>query len=353
MNTRSRAARLAGVLLAALVGAPLVATTSVGATDSPTGETIHPGALETGPATPLLRVVGRTIIDRDVRIQVSGAHVAMLGRSGRGYLVQTTNPDYRRWRLLRVTREGTTTRIAGGRGYAPDLLAAEGGAHVVALGYTRKDRAALRVFDTRDGRLVRRRVFGRTVNPLDFGRRRMVLAEWGSRAKQQRTFWWNPFSDKTAKVADKPGYVADIAADRLGVHLGDPYLGGCQKVITLSTPRTRLWHSCEDRALSFSPNGKRMVSTDILSDGPGPRLVQVRGARGRVLDTYRSLWFGVLAWETDQGLLLQVGDRRTVAMARCTVRRCERISRLYRTRGREPWTVMPAWSFAPESLLDR
>ena len=59
------------------------------------------------------------------------------------------------------------------------------------------------------------------------------------------------------------------------------------------------------------------------------------------------------ATKTDQRLLLQVGDRRTVAVARCTVRRCERISRLYRTRGREPWTVMPAWSFAPESLLDR
>jgi len=352
MNTRSRATRLAGVLLAALVGAPLAATTPSGAA-SPTGEAIHPGALDPGPATRLLRVVGRTIIDRDLRVRVPGAHVSMVGRSGADYLVQATDRDYRNWRLLRVTRRGATTRITGGPGHAPELLPADGGAHVVALGYTRKDRAWLRVFDTSDGTLVRRRAFGRTVNLLDFGSRRMVLAEWGTRARQQRTFWWNPFNDKTSKIADKPGYLADISADRFGVHLGDPYLGGCQKVMTLSKPRTRLWRSCEDRALSFSPTGRRMVSTDILSDGPGPRLVQVRKAGGRVLDTYRSVWFGVLAWETDKQLVLQVGDRRTVAMVRCTLQRCERISKLYRTRGRDPWVVMPSWSFAPESLLDR
>jgi len=353
MNTRSRAARLAGVLLAALVVAPLAATPSAGADEYPAGETIHPRALDKGPATPLLRVVGRTIIDGDVRVAVAGEHVSMVGRSGADYLVLTTDGDYMSWQLLRVTREGTTSRIAGGPSYAPQVLLADGGAHVALLGYTKRDESALRVLDTSAGSLVRRRVFGTTVSPLDFGTRRMVLGEWGRKRARQRTFWWNPFNNRVVKIADEPGYIADISADRFGVYLGDPYMDGCQKVMALSAPRTRLWRSCDNRVLEFSPNGKRMVTTHILSDGPGPNLVQVRGARGRLLDTYRSRWFGVIAWETDRRLLLQVGDRKTVAMVRCTLRRCERVSRVYRTNGRDPWNVMPLWTFAPESLLDR
>lgn len=352
MNARSRAARLAGALLAALVAAPLAATPSVGA-DYPVGETIHPGALDKGPATPLLRVVGTTIIDGDVRVEVAGEQVSMVGRSGADYLVLTTDADYKDWQLLRVTREGTSSRVAGGPTDAPQVLLADGGAHVAVLGYTKQDEAALRVVDTSTGALVRRREFRITVTPLDFGTRRMVLGEWGGKRAHQRTFWWNPFTNRTVMIADKPGYNADVSADRFGVYLGDPYMDGCQKVMALSAPRTTLWRSCDDRVLEFSPNGKRMVTTHILSDGPGPNLVQVRGARGRLLDTYRSRWFGAIAWETDSRLLLQAGDRKTVAMVRCTLRRCERISRLYRTNGRDPWNVMPLWTFAPESLLDR
>ncbi len=353
MNTRSRAARLAGVLLAALVAAPLATSPSAGADDYPAAETIHPSALDKGPATRLLRVVGTTIIDGDVRVEVAGEHVSMVGRSGADYLVLTTDADYRNWQLLRVTREGTSSRIAGGPTDAPQVLLADGGAHVALLGYTKQDEAAVRVVDTSTGALVRRREFRITVTPLDFGTRRMVLGEWGGKRAHQRTFWWNPFNDRVVEIADKPGYMADISADRFGVSLGDPYMGGCQKVMALSAPRTRLWRSCADRVLEFSPNGKRMVTTHILSDGAGPNQVKIRGARGRLLDTYRSRWFGVIAWETDSRLLLQAGDRKSVAMVRCTLKRCERISKLYRTNGRDPWNVMPLWTFAPESLLDR
>jgi hypothetical protein len=123
--------------------------------------------------------------------------------------------------------------------------------------------------------------------------------------------------------------------------------------MTLSAPRTSLWRSCEDRALSFSPTGKRMLTTYILSDGPGPDMVQVRAQRGRLLDTYRARWFGFDVWETDQRLLLQVANARAVGVVRCTLRSCERVSELYLTRGRDPWTALPMWTFADESLLDQ
>jgi hypothetical protein len=353
MRTRSRTMRLAALLLATLVTAPLAATTSAAGADYPTGERINPGALEVGPPTRLLHAEGNTIVDGATRVDVPGANVWMLGRSGGDYLVLTSNADYRRWRVLRVAADGTRTRVAGGSGDQPVAVLADGGAHMVLQTYNRYDRVVLRVVDTADGAVARRRTFPTSVSPLDFGTRRMVLTQWGRRPQQQRTFWWNPFTNRVAKIADRPGYVADISADRVGVFLRDPYLGGCQKVMTLAAPRTKLWRSCDDRALSFSPTGKRMVTTHILSDGPGPNLVQVRAARGRVLDTYRAAWFGFDVWENDQKLLLQVANARAVGVVRCTLRSCERVSKLYLTGGRDPWTAMPVWTFADESLLDR
>lgn len=351
MKTPSRVVRLAGALLATVVAAPLAFTVAATADGYPAGETINPATLETAPATPLLHVVGRTIVDGQARIRVARANVTMVGRSGAEYLVLTSDRDYLDWRLLRVTREGATASVAGGPGPRPEAHLAEGGDHVV-LSMPRRRGRVLRVLDAGTGDLVRRRAFGH-VEVLDVGERRMVMSRWGDRATPAATFWWNPFSDRTSRIADHAAYIADITADRVGVFLGDPYAGACQRVTTLSTPRRLVWRSCDDAALSFSPSGKRMVTTYILSDGAGPRMVQVRASGGRLLDTYRAQWFGVVTWEDDRRLLLQAASRRTAAVVRCTLVRCERVSRLHRTRGQDPWTAMPTWTFAPESLLDR
>lgn len=346
MTTRSRTLRLAAGALA-LVTAAWAAPTATAADSYPPGERINPAALETGAPTHLLRVEGRTIVDGDLRIEVGAPRVTMLGRHADDYLILATDSEYRRWRVVRVADDGTTNRVLGGPGYPPDLLLADGGAHVVINRYVR-GRARLGVFATSTGDLVRQRTFRGTVTPLDFGVRRMVLSEWGSKPRQQRTFWWNPFRNAAAPIADKPGYIADITADRLGLSLGDPYQDGCQEVVRLSAPRTRLWHSCRDSAQSFSPNGKRMVTAHILTDGPGPYVVQVRGARGRVLDTYRSKWFGLMEWESDRHLVLQTAGPRNVAIVRCTLVGCERVTRLWSTEKRDPWMAMPAWSFAKD-----
>lgn len=352
MKTGSRAVRLAGVLLSALVAAPLVASTPATADDYPEGERINPAALDRGPATPLLRLVDHTIIDGGTQVTVTGgANASMVGRSGDDYLVVTSDRNYENWRLVRVTAAGEQATVAGGPGTQPPATLADGGAHVVLEAYRRRGNV-LRVLDAVSGEQVARRAFP-YVSVLDFGERRMVVGQWENRSTPARTFWWNPFTDKLARIAGKAGYIADISADRVGVFLDDPYLGGCQKVMTLSTPRRTMWRSCDDAVMSFSPTGKRMVTSYILNDGPGPGMIQVRGAAGRLLDTYRARWFGTMHWENDQRLLLQAATRRTVAMTRCTLRKCERISKLYRTDGRDPWTVMPLWRFADESLLDR
>jgi hypothetical protein len=351
MKRASRGTRLAGVLLAAVVAAPVVATTATAA-DYPAGESINPAALGKGPATPLLRLVDHTIVDGRTQVVVTGAsHVSMVGRSGEDYLVMTSDENHENWRLQRVTAAGEQSTVAGGPSAQPVATLAAGGAHVALEGYQRRG-ILLRVLDTHTGEVVGRRESG-YVSVLDFGERRMVVGQWENGTTPSRTFWWNPFNGKVAKIADKAGYIADIDADRVGVFTADPYLGGCQKVMTLSTPRRTLWRSCDDLVMAFSPTAKRMVTSYILNDGPGPGLVQVRGAHGRLLDTYRARWFGTMHWETDERLLLQVGTKQSVAMTRCTLRACERISRLYRTDGRDPWSVMPVWDFADESLLDR
>lgn len=352
MDTRSRAGRLTAVLVTALLALPLAGAVPAAADGYPAGERIRPGALARGADTPLLHLVDRTIVDGDTRVDVAGAdHVTLLGRSGGDYLVVTSDSNFANWRLQRVTDLGEQTVVAAGRASQPSAHLADGGRHVV-LEVQRRRGTVLRVVDSVTGRSVARRSFA-NVSVLDFAARRMVLAQWQQGATPGRTFWWNPFTDRTPRVARHSGYIADVSANRVGVFLGDPYQGGCQKVMTLRRPRTTLWRSCTDRALSLSPGGDRLVSSHILTDGPGPYVVQVRARRGRVLDTYRSEWFGTLHWENDRRLLLQVAGRKAAAMARCTVRACERIADVHPTRSRDPWEAMPIWQFAPESLLDR
>ena len=55
----------------------------------------------------------------------------------------------------------------------------------------------------------------------------------------------------------------------------------------LSDPRARLWKSCTERVAAFSPDGKRMATMHILSDGIGPGEVQEREIDGTLLGDYR------------------------------------------------------------------
>jgi hypothetical protein len=358
MTTPSRAGRIAAAFLVALLTTPFATVSSANAADYPAGERISPGVLERGPATPLLRVVGRTIVDGRATVKVTGSPtVTLAGRVAEDYLVLTSDGDHQDpytpgWQLRRVTRTGEQTIVFGGRNEPPErALLDPGAAHVVLESYGRTG-TVLRVLDTATGEVVAKRSF-RNASVLDFAKRRMVVAQAQGRSLRPRTFWWNPFNDTTSRITGSSGYIADVSLDRLGVFTGDVYEGGCQKVVRLSRPSEVIWRSCDDLAMDFSPTAKRMVTGPILQDGPGPLLVQVRGARGRLLDTYRAEWFGAIHWESDRRLLLQAAGRKAVAMTRCTLSACERISPLRRIGDREPWEAMPLWRFADESLGDR
>jgi len=338
--------RTAHVLLtaatAALVALPLTAV-AVAAVDAyPGGTTIRPGSLERGPDTPLLHQEGRAIVDGSLRIRVDATRLGLLGRSGVDYVATTSDENDENVRLVRVDREGTVTRVRSLGNLSPEAHLSATGARVALESWTRRDGTRVQVVDTRSGLVVRSRAFGGPVEVLSHARRRLVLSEFTS--ERTRTFWWNPFSNTTTRISRLPGYRADIPQNRLGLFEGDPYSGGCQRVVRLDRPSTMVWRSCSEIVFELSPDAGRMVTGHILSDGPGPRVIQVRRGDGRLLRTYRAEWFGSLRWETDRRLLMQVGGTKAVAAVRCTLRGCERASKLFPRNGREPWNVM-RWSF--------
>jgi hypothetical protein len=202
----------------------------------------------------------------------------------------------------------------------------------------------VRAVNARTGRLVADRRFRGWIDLEDYGVHRMVLSEWGN--KRTRTFWWNPVTNRQTRISGHPAYVADVAANRLGLITKDAPDGRlCQKVVPFSNTSTTVWRSCRYRALEFSPDGRRMVTTHILADGPGPIWLQLRNDHGRLRATYRAELFGSIAWENRRSVLLQTAGSKYAAMVRCTLGDgCERASRLYRARRLDPFAAM-AWSF--------
>lgn len=49
---------------------------------------------------------------------------------------------------------------------------------------------------------VRNRIFAGPVEVLEHGRRRLVLTQFTS--ERTRTFWWNPFTNETARISGLP-----------------------------------------------------------------------------------------------------------------------------------------------------
>jgi hypothetical protein len=308
----------------------------------PAGTRLHPARLDRGPDTRLLHAERRVIVDGDRRVRVhTPDRISLLGRTGRQYVVVAFDRSYEHWQVLRVKRSGETVRLARGRRFVPDPVLSADGSHVALMSMIGR-RTRIKVVDTGSGEVLRDRRFRGAVEIEDYGTRRLLLDRFAF--GRTSTFWWNPHNNRQHRITGKAAYIADIAADRLGVITRDNVDGLCQKVVRLSRPRHTLWSSCTERALAFSATGRRMVTTNIYSDGLGPRVVQVRGRRGAVQHTYRAGYFGFLRWEDDRHLLMEVGGSRTTAAVRCDASGdCELGSRLYHNGKRQPYNVMH-WS---------
>ena len=341
----------AGVLVTALA----VAATGCGqeqeapASETPAAQvevsdvTLYPAQLGRGADTALLHVQEEVIVDGDLRIPVTGpAHLWLMGRIGRGYLISTASADFEHYSVQLVRRNGERRVLQRFGDRTTATMSADGSQ--LALVQLAWPDTRIRIVLTRSGRLVRERTFASYgVEVSDYGQTRLVL-----NGLRGRTHWWNPVRNRLTLIVPRPAK-ADIAADRLVVLVPDPdtpYLD-CQRTVRLSRPTQVLWRSCKNVPLTFSPDASRMVTVDIRADGIGPRTVQVRRAGGKLLATYRApMWFGFTEWESNTDLLLQPVGRKYLAAVRCYLADgCERASRLYKSPGTYDPPETMRWSF--------
>ncbi len=139
---------------------------------------------------------------------------------------------------------------------------------------------------------------------LDVSDDRVLLGGW------KRTLQWRFTTDRSRTVVKKGANVADIEHDLLAFYTRDPYVGGCTKLVRLSDPSTTLWRSCDHRVWDISPDGTRLATIDLLSDGVGPGDVTIREIDGSAVARYGTGWFSSVEWESADTVLLGVNGRR-------------------------------------------
>lgn len=304
--------------LIAVLATAALAVLAVPAAQAAAPTKIEPAKLDRGADVRVAHLEGKTVVDGDVRLPVSGASAFLLGESGRGYVL-----------LVRAGGEYRVVRVAPGR--AQKTLLGGSPAQVVVSGDGETFAAtsgarftSVDVRSTRTGNLVGTGDFAGYPRILDLDGDHVVVASFDKGAVD---YDWK--AGTTTRLTKKPAYSADLELDRLAYFTKDPYNGGCSVVTTLSKPRSTIWRSCRERVEAFSPDGGRIATVHKLSDGPGPGQVWERTIDGDLLASYTvGHWFDRIVWESDTDLLLDANGAKKAATVRCSEGACERASAL-------------------------
>ncbi len=293
------------------------------ATVAPT-VSIQPAALDRGPDVPDPHVEGRTLIDGSMRMTFRAPNVTYLGKSGKRYVVHLARRDGSHRRVLWIRADEKQKVLVRGIDAALVRLSGDG-KDLVTTPRQSAARTSLRVLDARTGDLVRARTFPGIVDVLDADESRAVLGSWSP----NRTFWWNYRTDATKQINHRAGYFASIRSDRVASYTRDPYQNGCSVLTDLRSKPHRLSRSCSERVVAVTPNGRRIATVGLLSDGPGSSAATVRRARGgAALVRYEAPYvFGRIWWQDNHRLLLDTMTTRKVTTVRCVMETCERASR--------------------------
>jgi len=164
---------------------------------------------------------------------------------------------------------------------------------------------------------------GRFAQPIDVDGDRMLIGGRGG-----RVIVWNWRRD-TFRDVIRDKWHLQVGSLRNDIAAGWTAPGErCTFVAHLSTPRQRMWKSCEEQVVALSPDGRRMVTTDrrVFLGFGRVRFLVMRTVTGRELGRWTAERFTDVRWETDSAISFRVDGRTTTAMVRCTPKRCRAAS---------------------------
>lgn len=286
---------------------------------------VTPTGFDRGADAEVPLVLGGKVVDGDTTLPVPGSASELVRKDSAGYVVLTQIDD--RDHLVRVA-EGADPVDLRTLPYPAEVASASDGSTVFASVYRNgAQRSVITAIDAATGKTLGKRTFQRYAYVVD-GTSELALV---SRAKGSRTSEWT-IGGGVREVSDQQAYYADITTNTLALFTGDPYDGGCTRVVPVDRPGRTLWRDCDAAVISSAPGG-RTATVFILSDGPGPNEVTVRTPDGRVATTYTNPkgTVGVAGWEPGGSALLSVNGPRNGALVRCDGADCERASDLFDT----------------------
>jgi hypothetical protein len=305
------------------LAATLVYGAPAGAAPAEVG--IKPGTIKRGPDIVGAHLQGTTIVDGDVSIALKAKRAMLYGKWNKYYVVATGDREWGNVKLLRVAPSGATKLIREFVDPFNTVLDPDGGQVAYSMGDATQ-KPVIEVYDLLQKQEVAINAFGSLPNLLDFDEGMVVASFFSFRVK---TITWDTVGDVTVKVSRKTSNFASVVHNLIGFYSKDPFNGGCQVLAHLDDITNVLWTNCDERIDAVSPDGKRVATIPLLSDGIGPADVVVRRIGGRALAHYTiSGWFGRVWWEDPTNLLMEANGKTHSAVVRCEVATCNRATAL-------------------------
>ncbi len=338
LRAASRTTVITALTLAA--GAALTLTVLTAPVQAATSIDLQPEDLGRGADVRVAHIADGDFVLGDRTVDVGGGRASVLGQSGKAWLVGTSNEaGSARFRILRVKPDDSVRVIRRGVSYY-EMTLSENGRFLAHVGRGTRDAVPVRVFSSRTGDLMAERDFANYPEVVAMAGPEVLVSSWGPENIGVRS--WDFETGAIRTISRQPANIVDVGADLLATYTDDPYSGGCVRLSRLSSPTTRLWRSCRERVVAVSPDGDRMATVDLLSDGIGPGKVRERETDGTLLGDYTTGWFGQIAFEDDTDLLLEVFGDTLSSTVRCSEGSCANASDPVKVRQPRIGLVLPA-----------
>lgn len=309
---------LAGTLLTStlLTGAALAGPAQAAAP----AVDLQPERLARGADVAVAHIADGVLVDGARRVELPGTDADLLGASGDAWVVSTWRTtavgETRARRVVRVEADGSLRELLRPADAHATMLS-EDGSRLVAVPGPGSRRSPVVVWSATDGSEIASRTFRHYPEVVAADGRRVLVRT------TERLLWWRVGRDSVRTVTRALSGAASIEHDLLATYTKDPYLGGCTQLVRLSDRDEVLWTSCRDRVAAFSPDGTRMLTFHLLTDGVGPGELRLREVDGTRLATYTTSWFSGWGWESPDTVLLDVNGAKRFATVRCTLTACE------------------------------